>query len=508
MKNLFRTTTALLLTLGLSFTLPRIMNSETIDTPMSQNNIPVELKVDSSMTLEQSKTSTEISELKKNEFQIKNQEILDINKKNEGNFPIKTDNLQLAVKVEPKVESNNQNDSKNNGSSIATNPSKVDNISQIDEKPQDVQSEITEPTLNTPDTAPKTTVTVINASYDRYAKSTLNIRKGPSTSHQRISTLKAGQKVLVTKILSSGWSFIESNGVKGYVSSSYLLKTAPVVSVPTKPATVPQAPTSAPVAPAPTTSPAAQKTTVTVVNASYERYAKSTLNIRKGPSTSHQKISTLKAGQKVLVTKILSSGWSFIESNGVKGYVSSSYLLKTAPVVSVPAKPATVPQAPTTTPVTPTPTTSPTAPKPVPTSPTYSAYRMIVGGKTLPYKNGGISKGQSIIDANTGSLSTWGGAETYSGTDGKNTHFIGHNPGAFDVLLRVSNGATIIVTDGNGNPTSYTVTKIFKVDDNAYNKSDGTNYYNYMVSTRGGEVITLQTCLSSDENLIIRAEKK
>ncbi|NLB20421.1 MAG: sortase, partial [Clostridium sp.] len=252
----------------------------------------------------------------------------------------------------------------------------------------------------------------------------------------------------------------------------------------------------------------APKTTVTVVNASYDRYAKSTLNIRKGPGTSHQRISTLKAGQKVLVTKILSSGWSFIESNGVKGYVSSSYLLKTAPVVSVPAKPATVPQAPTTTPVTPTPTTSPTAPKPVPTSPTYSAYRMIVGGKTLPYKNGGISKGQSIIDANTGSLSTWGGAETYSGTDGKNTHFIGHNPGAFDVLLRVSNGATIIVTDGNGNPTSYTVTKIFKVDDNAYNKSDGTNYYNYMVSTRGGEVITLQTCLSSDENLIIRAEKK
>lgn len=404
MKNLFRTTTALLLTLGLGFTLPKFMNSETIDTPMSQNNIPVVLKVDSSKTLEESKTSTEISELDKNEFQSKTQEITDINEKNEGNFPIKTDNLQFAVKVEPKVESNNENDNKNHGSSIASITSKVDNISQIDEKPQDGQSAKAESTLKTPDTAPKTTVTVVNASYDRYAKSTLNIRKGPGTSHQRISTLKAGQKVLVTKILSSGWSFIESNGVKGYVSSSYLLKTAPVASVPAKPAATPQAPTTAPVPPAPTT--------------------------------------------------------------------------------------------------------SPTAPKPEPASPTYSAYRMIVGGKTLPYKNGGISKGQSIIDANIGSLSTWGGAETYSGTDGKNTHFIGHNPGAFDVLLGISNGATIIVTDGSGNPTSYTVTKIFKVDDNAYNKSDNTNYYNYMVSTRGGEVITLQTCLSSDENLIIRAEIK
>lgn len=153
------------------------------------------------------------------------------------------------------------------------------------------------------------------------------------------------------------------------------------------------------------------------------------------------------------------------------------------------------------------PTPAPPAPA-KPSTPSYSAYRMIVGGKTIPYKNGGISKGQSIIDNDTSILSTWGGAETFSGSDGFNTHFIGHNPGVFSVLLKVSMGSTIIVTDGSGNPTTYAVTNIFTVDDNAYNKKDGENYYNYMVSKRGGEVITLQTCLSSDENLIIRAEKR
>ena len=380
MKKILRTTTALLLTLGLGFTLPKLMNSETIDTPKSQNDVIVKLNANSPKTLEESNISTDLSKLYIECFQSKNLKIIDNIEKKEENFPIKIDNLQFAVDVEDKVESNNQNSNKIHGNLTTVNTAKVGNVSQMD--------------LKTPDTA--ATASEVTVSYDRYAKTTLNVRRGPGTTHPRISTLKAGEKVLVTRVTNDGWSYIES----------------------------------------------------------------------------------------------------------VKGYVSSSYLLETAPA----AKPSVV-QPPTTAPVTP-PATTPVAPKPEPAQPTYNAYTMIVGGKTLPYKNGGISKGQSIIDANIGHLSTWGGAEVYSGTDNKNTHFIGHNPGAFDVLLGVSNGATIIVTDGNGTPTSYTVTKIFKVDDSAYNKSDGINYYNYMVSTRGGEVITLQTCLGPIENLIIRAEKK
>ena len=74
-------------------------------------------------------------------------------------------------------------------------------------------------------------------------------------------------------------------------------------------------------------------------------------------------------------------------------------------------------------------------------------------------------------------------------------------------MLNVSYGNTIVVTDGNGSPTTYKVTNIFKVDDYGNNPSDGQNYYNYLASTRGGEVITLQTCLGTNLNLIIRADK-
>ncbi len=268
----------------------------------------------------------------------------------------------------------------------------------------------------------------------------------------------------------------------------------PVKTEPVKTET--KAPETAPIKEAPTE-----------VNASYDRYVKSSLNVRTGPGTSYEKISTLKTGEKVHVTAIVSNGWSLIETNGITGYVSNSYLLKTAPAPAPVAPSAAKPQAPVEKPSTPAPTPPKEEPA-KPSTPSYSANRMIVGGKTLPYKNGGISGGQGIIDGNNGMLSTWGGAETYSGSDGYNTHFIGHNPGAFSVLLKLSTGSTIIVTDGNANATTYVVTNIFTVDDNANNKNDGENYYNYMVSKRGGEVITLQTCLSSDENLIIRAEKR
>ncbi len=247
------------------------------------------------------------------------------------------------------------------------------------------------------------------------------------------------------------------------------------------------------------------------ISASYDRYVRSSLNLRKGPGTSYSKVATLKAGDKVHVTAVVSNGWSLIEINGMTGYVSNSYLLKESPVTPAAAKPQAPPQKPSTAVTAPAPTPTPVAPKEEPTTPaptSYSAYRMIVGGRTIPYKNGGMSGGQGIIDRNNDMISTWGGAETYSGSDNFNTHFIGHNPGIFSVLLKLPMGSIIVVTDGNAVATTYVVTKIFKVDDFAYNKEEGVNYYNYLASPNGGEVITLQTCLSSDENLIIRAEKR
>jgi len=288
-----------------------------------------------------------------------------------------------------------------------------------------------------------------------------------------------------TQSVDSNSSSIDKAAVKESVSTS---KDAETANTTVKPVETAKAVVETPVTATPV------KIEITFKDVSYTRWVIQSLNMRKGPGTEHSVLTSIPTGEELKVTALASNGWSEVSYNGKTGYVSGKYLSET--IISKPA-PA------------PAPTPAPTpAPAPVkPTSPSYDAYKMYIAGKAITYKNGGQSKGQSIIDSNSNLISTWGGAGTFSGTDGMNTHFIGHNPGIFSAMLNVSNGNTIVVTDGNASPTTYKVTKIFKVDDYGINPSDGENYYNYLVSTRGGEVITLQTCLGSDLNLIIRADK-
>lgn len=253
--------------------------------------------------------------------------------------------------------------------------------------------------------------------------------------------------------------------------------------------------------------PAAEKPAqnlITYKNVSYTRWVTTPLNMRKGPGTEHAVLISIPMGEEVKVTKLANNGWAEVAYSGKTGFVSGKYLSE-----SIARKPAPAPEekkdAPETRPVEPAPAPTP-EPAPAP-KPSYEAYKMYIGGKAITYKNGGQSDGQRIIDGNSSVISTWGGAATYSGTDGKNTHFIGHNPGVFSVMFNVSTGNKIVVTDAKGSPTTYKITRIFKVDDYGVNPSDGENYYNYLTSTRGGEVITLQTCINSNLNLIIRADK-
>ena len=152
---------------------------------------------------------------------------------------------------------------------------------------------------------------------------------------------------------------------------------------------------------------------------------------------------------------------------------------------------------------TPTPNESEAAPVQN-TTPSYSAMTMYIAGTAISYQNGGQGQGQSIIDSNSSVISTWGGAAAQSGSDGLNTHFIGHNPGIFSTLFSVGQGSQITVTDGNGTPTIYTVSTILTVDDSAVG-SDGTNYWSLVTGTGGGERITLQTCIDDYTNRIVIA---
>ncbi|MBO0452498.1 class F sortase [Candidatus Enterococcus murrayae] len=144
------------------------------------------------------------------------------------------------------------------------------------------------------------------------------------------------------------------------------------------------------------------------------------------------------------------------------------------------------------------------AAKPAPTA--IQPDQLKINGQFIPYANAGQGSGQATIDANPNQVATWGGATVQSGNDGANTHFIGHNPGIFNVLFSLGTGATVEVSDGSNNVTSYTVSQIVTVDDSGV-AADGTDYWEQITGTDGGERITLQTCINDDYNLIVFANK-
>lgn len=133
---------------------------------------------------------------------------------------------------------------------------------------------------------------------------------------------------------------------------------------------------------------------------------------------------------------------------------------------------------------------------------------LIINGVKIVYQNGGQGSGQAVIDSDpSGSASTWGGAPVQSGDDGANTHFIGHNPGVFSVLFNVGLGQTISVNDSNGQTTNYFINNILHLDDFGKDLTTGMDYWDQTIGTAGGERITLQTCISDTENLMVFASK-
>ena len=153
----------------------------------------------------------------------------------------------------------------------------------------------------------------------------------------------------------------------------------------------------------------------------------------------------------------------------------------------------------------PAPTPEPTpAPAPAPAPVTADVLSMI--GNSIPFQNGGMGSGQAIIDANpNGMSSTWGGATPYSGTDGLNTHFIGHHWGAFDPVMSLSNGGTVTVFDANGQAFNYSIYKIIVVDTYGNDVNTGASMYGEITSTGGGERIVLQTCIDETTRRIVFA---
>jgi hypothetical protein len=127
-------------------------------------------------------------------------------------------------------------------------------------------------------------------------------------------------------------------------------------------------------------------------------------------------------------------------------------------------------------------------------------------GNMIVFQNGGMANGQAVIDADPkGTASTWGGATPYSGTDGLNTHFIGHHWGAFDSVLTLNTGGIVTVYGADSQAYQYTIYKIAVVDSNGKDTTSGASLYGEITSLGGGERIVLQTCIDETTRRIVFA---
>jgi|SRR5690625_262230 len=222
------------------------------------------------------------------------------------------------------------------------------------------------------------------------------------------------------------------------------------------------------------------------------------LNIRKGPGIVFDSIGYAIPGQKLNALKSYKNGkttWYYIErvSDGKKGWVGSGYLNKYSKQKNK--------------------TSNSNDPKRSSSkdnssgSTSYKPNHIYFNGKAVPYKNVGMggNRAQNVIDTSN-YAATFGGAATFSGTDGKNTHFVGHNGGR-NQFGGMHTASKFVVTDANGTPFTYYKTRMYVVNEKGIGE-DGKNYYDRIVGTGGGERITLQSTRNHPWKYIVESHPK
>lgn len=78
---------------------------------------------------------------------------------------------------------------------------------------------------------------VTEMSATKYAKSSVNVRSGPSSEYDRVGGLSTNQQVTVTGQADTGWYRIDFNGTEAFVSNSYLVDEKVAVNTTTNTAT-------------------------------------------------------------------------------------------------------------------------------------------------------------------------------------------------------------------------------------------------------------------------------
>ena len=132
--------------------------------------------------------------------------------------------------------------------------------------------------------------TVVGSTATVVGAGLLNIRSGPGTDCARIGVLKDGDQVTILEDLDD-WYKISMNGMTGFVASKYLS-----------------------------------------IGGTYEETSRDglvlsgPLNVRTGPGTGYDRVTSLKAGTAVKVLAS-SNGWYRISVNNIIGYVHGDYVV-------------------------------------------------------------------------------------------------------------------------------------------------------------------------------------
>ena len=145
----------------------------------------------------------------------------------------------------------------------------------------------------------------------------LRLRADASTSSAIYRLLPKGTKLTILDTL-DGWYRVScADGVKGFVSADYVKVTAAPTEAPAQ--TPAEAPVELPAEPpAPTEAP---------VEASERRGVVSggTINVRTGPSTNYQRITTVRSG-KILTILGEEKGWYKVSFGNTTGYMHGDYV--------------------------------------------------------------------------------------------------------------------------------------------------------------------------------------
>lgn len=86
----------------------------------------------------------------------------------------------------------------------------------------DAIADVTEETESETEESETGEIVVTDMSATKYAKSNVNVRKGPGTEYDKVGYLTTNQQVAVTGQADTGWFRIEMNGEVAYVSNKFL----------------------------------------------------------------------------------------------------------------------------------------------------------------------------------------------------------------------------------------------------------------------------------------------